>query len=324
MALEVYLDIEEPQSVDVCIATYKRPEMLSFLLNSLAAQSLEGMLMRIIVVDNDIEESAKVVVQHFRDTFPYEVVYDVEAVQNVSNARNRCLSHVKSDFVAFVDDDEVVCSRWLSILRETAHTYNADAVFGPVVYILADGAPTWAAKHPAFITARRGTGESIDLGATNNVLMRRTALGNPPLRFDSRFGLSLGDDTDFFRRMHMSGKRFVWSAEAMVFESVPSSRTTIGWTIRRAYMGGQSFALAFTPQRTAVEKVLWGTYKSIQLTGGLVSLPFFFIFSMTNGLRVLMRICSCAGQISTLFGERMQWQGYKSTRYKPEITDRQG
>jgi hypothetical protein len=45
---------------DVCIATFKRPALLERLLRDLLAQQLpDGVSMHIIVVDNDVDESAR-------------------------------------------------------------------------------------------------------------------------------------------------------------------------------------------------------------------------------------------------------------------------
>ncbi len=56
----------EKASVDVCIATYKRPILLNNLLESLSKQVLEGLTKyRFIIVDNDVRQSAKSVVNSF-------------------------------------------------------------------------------------------------------------------------------------------------------------------------------------------------------------------------------------------------------------------
>jgi succinoglycan biosynthesis protein ExoM len=75
------------------VATFKRPEMLAILLRSLSRQKLEGIQMKIIVVDNDRGQSARDIVESFSREAGGEVVYDVEPTQGISYSRNRALDH---------------------------------------------------------------------------------------------------------------------------------------------------------------------------------------------------------------------------------------
>ncbi len=56
--------------------------------------------------------------------------------------------------------------------------------------------------------------------------------------FRREFG-SGGEDRDFFRRMIDKGFRFVWCAEAPVFEAVTSARCKRSFMLRRALLRGQ-------------------------------------------------------------------------------------
>src|SRR5262249_22646348 len=72
--------------VDVCIATFRRPEWLALLLDDLAQQRLEGeVALRLIVVDNDAAGSAQAVAQAYRGVPP--LLYLSQPKKNIALTR---------------------------------------------------------------------------------------------------------------------------------------------------------------------------------------------------------------------------------------------
>lgn len=127
--------------IDICLATFKRPNLLAEALQSLARLKVDGFRIRVIVVDNDRYATAHATVEEFRQSVSFEVIYDVEPIQSIPLARNRALSHVRGDYFAFFDDDETVPANWLTTLLATMRRYDADVVFGPVEGLLPSDAP---------------------------------------------------------------------------------------------------------------------------------------------------------------------------------------
>jgi hypothetical protein len=74
---------------------------------------------------------------------------------------------------------------------------------------------------------------------TGNVLLDRRIFGGMVEVFRPQFGTG-GEDVDFFARMMEQGRVFVWCDEAVVFESVPPSRCTRGYLLRRALLRGRN------------------------------------------------------------------------------------
>ena len=146
--------------IDICVTTYRRPHLLSRLMECLTDQSWEDVIVRLIVIDNDPEGSGRGVVNKFRECHLVDVIYDIEANRGIARARNRALLHACADFIAFLDDDELVSSGWLKNMWIALHRFNADAVFGPVVRRLPANAPLWAVGHPSFTRPRRLTGSA--------------------------------------------------------------------------------------------------------------------------------------------------------------------
>ncbi len=307
--------MNEKTLIDVCLATYKRPELLADTLHSLTQLDSEGLQIRVVVIDNDRKETARATVVTFQQSAPFEVVYDVEPVQNIALARNRALSHVQSAFFAFVDDDETVPPNWLTTLIAAMLKYDADAVFGPVEGLLPADAPDWARVQPSFCRLQRATGSLLEHGATNNVLVRRSALGQPPLSFDPAYGLSGGEDADFFYRMHHTDRRLIWCDEAVVTEHVPTSRLTLKWLRRRGFRSGQSFVRVFVSRYHYRKKVVWFAKKFLHLVGGIIAVPFVRLISYPSYVRVTVRIMATVGQLSGLFSRKV-YEEYRADRYK--------
>jgi len=228
-------------SVDICICTFRRP-YLAETLASVAALEADGIDVRVIVSDNDAVPSAQGMVEAIAADFPWPITYLHSPAANICIARNACLDAAAANYVAFIDDDEVVSPAWLRQLLEVAEETNADVVLGPVRAIYGDGMPGWMVRGDFHSTAPVVVNGSIRTGYTCNVLMawREPIKG---LRFDIRLGKSGGEDTDFFYRLTGLGGTIVQAPEALVYEPVPTERAAMSWLIRRRLRSGQTHGM---------------------------------------------------------------------------------
>ena len=133
--------------ISVCICTYKRPGLLANLLEKLQQQRTNDLFTySVVVVDNDVNESAKTVVETFKQKSSFNIDYFVEPEQNISLARNKAVGSARGNFIAFIDDDEYPEPNWLLNFYKTLTDINADGVLGPVVPYYPDGIPKWIIK----------------------------------------------------------------------------------------------------------------------------------------------------------------------------------
>ncbi len=118
---------ESDVEVTVAICTHERPDDLRRALASLVAQNDQEF--RTIVIDNaprtrataDIVEEA-----HLPD---YD--YLIEPQKGLSRARNMALDHISSDYVAWMDDDEIADGDWIGRLKQGfLHASRPAAVCG--------------------------------------------------------------------------------------------------------------------------------------------------------------------------------------------------
>ncbi|WP_269933556.1 glycosyltransferase [Aminobacter sp. HY435] len=228
------------QSIDICICTFRRPE-LDATLRSLAAMELpEGYRIGIIVADNDETQSAAELVAGHAASLELPIRYVHCPARNISIARNACLDASRADCVAFIDDDEKATSRWLSRLVDMATISGADVVLGPVRARYSTTAPGWMRMGDFHSTYPVFVGGEIRSGYTCNVLLRMAAPGIAGRRFNLARGRTGGEDTEFFDQVHSAGGRFAYAADAWVEEPVPPGRATFGWLARRRYRVGQT------------------------------------------------------------------------------------
>jgi GT2 family glycosyltransferase len=232
--------------VDVAIATYRRPKGLYRLLGAFQRLRFsEGAPeLRVVVVDNDAEESARGVCEEARAWLEWPLVYRVEKRRGIPQARNAAVAAAleRAELLAFIDDDEVPSPQWLAeLLRVQAET-GADAVAGPCEPVFEDPVPRWIERGHFFERPRFATGARLDHAFTHNVLVRARALVGLGRLFDERMALSGGSDAELFRRFAAQGHRIVWADAAVVFEWVPRSRANARWILERAFRVGTSSA----------------------------------------------------------------------------------
>jgi hypothetical protein len=117
-------------------------------------------------------------------------------------------------------------------------------------------------------------------------MFRKDIFDDGDNRFRREFG-SGGEDRDFFRRMIAKGYRFVWCAEAPVYETVTAERCTRSFMLRRALLRGQS------PHFTRVDLV-----KSLFAVPFYTTiLPFLFLCSNNLFMKYLIKVCDHIGRI---------------------------
>ena len=291
--------------VDICVATYKRPELLAALLESIQEMEIpEGFEISVIVIDNDRNRTAETVVDSVLGGGTLSYQYDVQPEQNIALTRNKALDHAKGEYAAFVDDDETVEKDWLGALLRTKERFEADVVFGPVIAQYPIDTPEWIKKGRFFERHRFKTGTVVHRGGTGNALVDlESGKLNPSIRFDSRYGLSGGEDAELFFRLRNRGCKFVWSDKAVVYETVIRERMNVAWLLRRAFRGGQTTARIHNQPAFTHTKLLWFIIRigllGIAITAALLALP----FGKPYWVLAARKVMSNAGQLSIVFVE---------------------
>jgi succinoglycan biosynthesis protein ExoM len=254
----------------------------------------------VVIVDNDRDESARQIVEHYAAQAKIVTKYYVEPEQNIALARNKAVENAEGDFIAFIDDDEFPDGDWLLNLFKAFHQYHADGVLGPVRPYFEIDPPPWIVK------GKLCERESFQSGTilfdasqtrTGNVLISKQVFENEENYFDARFGKTGGEDCDFFRRMIRRGGLLVWCNEARVNEFVPAERLRRSYLVKRELLAGWAYAnsrgsfFAIDVFKSVAACVLY----ALALPGLVLLRHDLFMICLTKGCWHLSRILAIFG-----------------------------
>lgn len=240
--------------VTIIIPTFRRPNSLRRLLLSVENDLQGNKSIPLIIVDNDIEEGARIVVEEFREQTGLQIDYRVAPVPGVSNARNVGMEGLKTPCVLFLDDDMEVVAPYLEPLLRTAATFETALTFAPAVAKLPP--QSRALSHwlgPLFSRVIDGPSRIIvDTLGTGGCLVNLDGFNIPTPPFDPSMNEIGGEDDAFFDHIVSQRGTVGWCAEAKAWEHVPPHRATLRYLFRRSFAYGQS------PSKTASEQGLSG------------------------------------------------------------------
>jgi len=247
--------------VSIVIPTYNRSELLRDALLSVLRQEDDGSTFEVVVVDNNSRDDTEAVVRSLMDEYPARLHYVLEPKQGNAHARNAGIKHAKGAIIAFIDDDVIVESNWLTTLKQ-AFTEREDLAFvgGRVL-------PQWNGSPPSWLTPDHwsplalldyGQSELIIAGTnppgllTANVAFRRRVFDevgkfSPNVqRVKDRIG-SL-EDHEFILRVCRKGKTGMYMPTLIARAPVESERLTKGYH-RRWHTGhGYFYAVLHDPE----------------------------------------------------------------------------
>jgi len=289
--------------VAICIPTYKRPQYLRGLLESLRAIESDGFRAHLIVVDNDLEGTASDIIEHARSGFPMQISYLIEPTKGIATVRNRLVAEahrLSADYVAFIDDDQLPAPNWPGALVQLAISHSADAVAGRWVPKFECDVPKWAKMSGYWNRPSLPTGALVRNFGTGNVVVRLASMLSFPGPFDEQCNLTGGEDTLFFRAFHEQGFVSIWYDEPLVQERITGSRSTARWMINRGYRVGYGHGSSVrATNRTAYWKVVRFMRSAALVGKSAAILPFDLPFGRA---RIVPRLANIARGVGGLMG----------------------
>jgi glycosyltransferase involved in cell wall biosynthesis len=288
--------------VAICVATFRRPRYLSKLLESINGIQVEGYYPHVIVVDNDSNGEARRIVEEWGGESVLPYTYVIEPVRGIAAARNRLVTEARAigaDYIAFVDDDETVSQRWLTSLLCSARSNGADVATGPVVYTYDADVPRWMSAGEFLQREEFPEGTRVSDFFTCNVLINLDCLNGLEQPFDDRFSLTGGSDIFLAQQLVRNGIRIVWSDEARVYETVPPSRATVSWLMRRWYRNGMvRTRILFILESGLAPRLVRLAKCCVWLVRGVVSIVPSVVRGKAGVVRSLQRCAQAAGGLA--------------------------
>jgi len=285
--------------ISVCVCTFKRPVLLTRLLEALDRQVTGGLFtFSAVIADNDKTESARQTVDDFvKRGGRTPIRYCCEPQQNIALVRNRAIRESDGDLIAFIDDDEVPGEAWLLRMFEAKQRFAADGILAPVDPYFDQEPPAWVKKGNFFQRPIHPTGYKLNWAEcrTGNVLFSRSILDPSEEPFRAQFATA-GEDMDFFRRRIEAGCTFVWCAEAGVLELVPPARMSKGFLLRRALLRGSNFPKHPADRAKNILKSL------VAVPAYILALPVLAILGQHLFLKYLIKLCDHGARLLAFSG----------------------
>ena len=227
----------EPPRIDVCICAFARREGLRRCLQSLVAQ-IDAPPFCVRIADNYAQPTVAAWIAADVAVWPFELQVLHAPHSNIAVARNALLQASVTEWIAFLDDDEIAEPDWLANLY--AARGAGDVVFGPVRALYPATAPGWLVRGDFLSKQPALRPHGYDTGPSANVMLRRACVG--ALRFDESLGRTGGEDTLFFATLHDRGARLAFCERAVVCEPAEPARSRFRALLWRNFASGHAHA----------------------------------------------------------------------------------
>lgn len=143
--------------------------------------------------------------------------HEYKLIKNYRNlgfikAINQGLSVATSDYVVLLNNDTEVTKDWLAKLHYPFTQHPKIAAVGPVT----NAKDCWQGQHPvadSWMLCKQTT-----MLAFFCVMLKRSAVEDVGL-LDEQFGVGLGDDDDYCRRLHLGGYRIALAENCYIYHS---------------------------------------------------------------------------------------------------------
>jgi glycosyltransferase involved in cell wall biosynthesis len=295
-----------PQSILIGIPSFRRPDGLRNLLASLESQEgVDTEHIEVFVADNDSRgRDAKQVCQDLADGFRWPLECRVVNEPGISAARNAILGRARDgafQFIAMIDDDEIASPAWLRELLRTQDRFEADVVGGPLYFAFETDPSTSVLRCGLFETPTWNEQVVRIVDATNNLLLSCGSLACADWpQFHPAFGLTGGEDREFFTRLAKHEFRFAWSPGAAATETVPAARLRPAWILRRSFrVGNSDFRISYLHGGAAGAGVSLAKALTLLLSAPATAL---LLLVPSRRLWIVTKWSRSIGKIAGLFG----------------------
>ncbi len=277
-----------------------RPNTLGKCLESLYAMKTPiNVDVLIIVVDNDKNASAKLIVEKYQKKMKIPLHYFVETNKGIPFGRNRAMDEANklgATELAFIDDDEVVDKDWLISLFDYYIKHIPCTVTGPVISVYPENTPQWILKGKFFDRQRFATGTLRHFTGSGNLLFNLRLINKNSLRFNEKICKEFGEDEMFTRQMVMKGIPIYWVDEAEIYEEVEAKRLNLKYLIKRNYKIPKS-GIRFYRELYGIKGLSKG---GVYFFMGVISFPI-NLFSKHKRNQSILYFARSAGWLTGLF-----------------------
>ena len=227
--------------LDVIICTYNNATGLDEVLSHLERQCAPGVRWAVTVVDNASTDRTRDVVDAHLAAAKFPVRYVYEATRGLTAARLRGVRETGADWIAFVDDDNLLEPDWVAAITAALKAHPRAGAIGGRVSLVWDRPPVASAADFGFCFAEQELGDrprQVESLVGAGMVVRREALAasgwtEGPLLAD-RVGHSLisGGDVEIALRIKAAGYELWYAPAARMQHRMSAVRTSRRYLLR--------------------------------------------------------------------------------------------
>jgi len=235
----------------VAVCTYNRANLLNDLVTALRQLNCP-IPFEILVVDNNSTDHTQTVLAALAREPGAPLRHVQEFRKGIVHARNRAIEEaLNSDYLLFMDDDELPFPTQLQATLHALDTEQADCAGGKYVLKFLHPKPRWLTPNLYSYLGHLNHGEQafwIDTPHTplwtGNMAFRMALFKqHSHLRFDTRFNrigenMGGGEDLMIFRQLLALGKHIRYRPDMAIYHLIPPQRMTKRYFIKQALGSG--------------------------------------------------------------------------------------
>lgn len=232
--------------ISVTICTYNRYDCLAKAIESVQNQTFSQEKYKILIIDNspDYEYAQKIQEKYHNPPF---LIYHIERIPGLSNARNVAAKLCETEFITYIDDDAIASPEWLEKIVEGFDSFGTDAaVLGGRVD------PIWEIERPAWLDDTLVSYVSVvNWGGEIRVAKPDEWFAGANISFRTQdvlenggFDVSLGrtgggtslmsnEEIQLLNKIKSKGKLTIYAPEAKVDHLVEKKRLNKAWFRKR-------------------------------------------------------------------------------------------
>lgn len=248
--------------VSVIIPTVNRAKYLKNALISAQNQSFPKNEYEIIVVDNNSTDRTPQVVEECNRNGKKELVYVKEPEHGLHNARHAGAKAAKGEILAYVDDDVICNSNWLSELVKPYADPEVGCVGGKILPKFEATPPRWVKYFQDFLSILDRGDKIIEINDNNiygcNFSIRRSILyivgGFNPDAMPWNLIKYRGDgETGLLVKVRAEGYKLIYTPFAVVKHVIPKDRLALEYFKKRAFIQGISTSYTIIRKNRGLE-----------------------------------------------------------------------
>lgn len=233
--------------LDVILPTYNRMRLLPRAIDAfLAARVPDGVEARLMVVDNNSNDTTRATVAAYAERHPGRVASLFEPKQGRHHALNAGILTSGADVVGFVDDDEVMDAGWIEVVAREFGKPGLDFIGGPYLANWLAPRPDWLPPGFAGVIGVFDYGPApFHYGAAEcpthllggNAAVRREVFERTG-PYSDRYPFA--EDLEMYRRIVAAGFVGAYIPDLIIHHDIPAGRLTKRYFRHWVYAAGRN------------------------------------------------------------------------------------